>query len=97
VPDLHSADILRSLRIEATGLNKTTVGTRIWRMICILDESKRMNGVSQGRPSGARSLQWHERLQPIASNDMNPNLQNTANPLPFMDIHKLVKTIGLGD
>ncbi|MGP0002854.1 MAG: hypothetical protein ACLPKW_34665 [Acetobacteraceae bacterium] len=32
-----------------------------------------------------------------ASNDMNPNLQNSANPLPFMDIKKVVRTIGLGD
>jgi len=65
MPDLHSAGILRSLRIVSPGLNKTTIGTRIWRMICIWDDSKRMNGVSQGRPSGARSLQWHERLQPM--------------------------------
>ena len=32
-----------------------------------------------------------------ASNDMNPNLQDPANPVPLMDIHKVVKTIGLGD
>ena len=32
-----------------------------------------------------------------ASNDMNPNLQNSANPLPFMDIKKVVRTIGMGD
>ena len=32
-----------------------------------------------------------------ASNDMNPNLQDPANPLPLMDIHKVVKTIGMGD
>ena len=32
-----------------------------------------------------------------ASNDMNPNLQNPANPLPLMDIHKVVRTIGMGD
>ena len=32
-----------------------------------------------------------------ASNDMNPNLQNPANPLPLMDIHKLAATIGAGD
>ena len=32
-----------------------------------------------------------------ASNDMNPNLQDTANPVPFMDVHQVVKTIGLGD
>jgi hypothetical protein len=32
-----------------------------------------------------------------ASNDMNPNLQNSANPLPYMDIKKVVRTIGMGD
>jgi arylsulfatase len=32
-----------------------------------------------------------------ASNDMTPNLQDPANPVPLMDIHKVVKTIGLGD
>ena len=32
-----------------------------------------------------------------ASNDENPNLQDPANPLPLMDIHKVVKTIGMGD
>jgi hypothetical protein len=32
-----------------------------------------------------------------ASNDMNPNLQNPANPVPLMDIHRLVRTIGMGD
>ena len=32
-----------------------------------------------------------------ASNDMNPNLQNSANPLPLMDIKKVVRTIGMGD
>ena len=32
-----------------------------------------------------------------ASDDMVPNLQNTANPVPLMDIHKVVRTIGLGD
>jgi hypothetical protein len=32
-----------------------------------------------------------------ASNDMNPNLQDPANPLPLMDLKKTVKTIGLGD
>ena len=32
-----------------------------------------------------------------ASNDMNPNLQDPANPVPLMDIHKVVRTIGLGD
>ena len=26
-----------------------------------------------------------------------PNLQNPANPVPLMDIHKLVKIIGEGD
>ena len=31
-----------------------------------------------------------------ASNDMNPNLQDPANPLPLMDLKKTVKTIGLG-
>ena len=32
-----------------------------------------------------------------ASNDILPNLQNPANPVPLMDIHKLVKIIGEGD
>jgi hypothetical protein len=32
-----------------------------------------------------------------ASNDTSPNLQDPANPLPLMDIHKLVRTIGTGD
>ena len=32
-----------------------------------------------------------------ASNDMNPNLQDPANPLPLMDIKKVVKTIGAAD
>ena len=32
-----------------------------------------------------------------ASNDTTPNLQDPANPVPLMDIHKLVKTIGAGD
>ena len=32
-----------------------------------------------------------------ASNDVNPNLQDPANPVPLMDIHKLVKSIGMGD
>ena len=32
-----------------------------------------------------------------ASNDMNPNLQHPENPVPLMDIHNAVKTIGLGD
>jgi hypothetical protein len=32
-----------------------------------------------------------------ASNDTTPNLQEPANPLPLMDIHKLVKTIGAAD
>ena len=32
-----------------------------------------------------------------ASNDMTPDLQNPANPVPLMDIHKVVKTIGMGD
>jgi arylsulfatase len=32
-----------------------------------------------------------------ASNDMQPNLQTPENPLPLMDIHKLVQTIGAGD
>ena len=31
-----------------------------------------------------------------ASNDMNPNLQDPANPVPLMDIQKVVKTIGAG-
>ena len=32
-----------------------------------------------------------------ASNDMRPNLQDPANPLPLMDIHKVIQTIGEGD
>jgi hypothetical protein len=32
-----------------------------------------------------------------ASNDMSPNLQDPANPVPLMDIHKVVRSIGLGD
>ena len=32
-----------------------------------------------------------------ASNDMSPNLQDPANPLPLMDIHKVVQTIGAAD
>ena len=32
-----------------------------------------------------------------ASNDMQPNLQHPENPLPLMDIHKLVQVIGAGD
>jgi hypothetical protein len=32
-----------------------------------------------------------------ASNDILPNLQNPANPVPLMDIHKLVRIIGEGD
>jgi hypothetical protein len=32
-----------------------------------------------------------------ASNDMSPNLQDPANPVPLMDVHKVVKSIGLGD
>ena len=32
-----------------------------------------------------------------ASNDMQPNLQDPENPLPLMDIHKLVQVIGDGD
>jgi arylsulfatase len=32
-----------------------------------------------------------------ASNDMQPNLQVPGNPLPLMDIHKVVQTIGAGD
>src|SRR5271155_5293862 len=32
-----------------------------------------------------------------ASNDILPNLQDPANPVPLMDIHKLVKIIGEGD
>jgi hypothetical protein len=38
-----------------------------------------------------------KRFPGAASNDMNPNLQDPANPLPLMDIHKLVRTIGMGD
>jgi arylsulfatase A-like enzyme len=32
-----------------------------------------------------------------ASNDMQPNLQHPENPLPLMDIHKIVQVIGAGD
>ena len=32
-----------------------------------------------------------------ASNDMVPNLQQPGNPLPLMDIHRLVQTIGAAD
>ena len=32
-----------------------------------------------------------------ASNDMQPNLQHPENPLPLMDIHKVVQVIGAGD
>ncbi len=32
-----------------------------------------------------------------ASDDMQPNLQHPENPLPLMDIHKLVQVIGAGD
>ena len=32
-----------------------------------------------------------------ASNDMNPDLQHPGNPLPLMDIKKLVQTIGAAD
>jgi hypothetical protein len=32
-----------------------------------------------------------------ASNDIVPNLQNPGNPVPLMDIHKLVRIIGEGD
>src|SRR5271170_2778241 len=32
-----------------------------------------------------------------ASNDIIPNLQDPANPVPLMDIHKLVRIIGEGD
>jgi len=32
-----------------------------------------------------------------ASNDMVPNLQDPANPLPLMDIKKVVGTIGAAD
>jgi arylsulfatase len=32
-----------------------------------------------------------------ASNDMNPNLQDPANPVPLMDIKRLVKAIGSAD
>jgi hypothetical protein len=32
-----------------------------------------------------------------ASNDMNPNLQDPANPLPLMDIKKVVQVIGAAD
>ena len=32
-----------------------------------------------------------------ASGDMTPDLQNPANPMPLMDIKKVVKTIGMGD
>jgi hypothetical protein len=29
-----------------------------------------------------------------ASNDENPNLQDPQNPLPLMDIHKVINVIG---
>ena len=32
-----------------------------------------------------------------ASNDMSPDLQHPENPLPLMDIKKLVQVIGSGD
>ena len=32
-----------------------------------------------------------------ASNDMVPNLQDPANPLPLMDIKRVVRTIGAPD
>jgi len=32
-----------------------------------------------------------------ASNDMNPDLQHPGNPVPLMDVHKAIKTVGLGD
>jgi hypothetical protein len=32
-----------------------------------------------------------------ASNDMNPDLQHPNNPLPLMDIKKLVQVIGAAD
>ena len=32
-----------------------------------------------------------------ASNDMNPNLQHPENPLPLMDIQKVIKVIGAAD
>jgi hypothetical protein len=32
-----------------------------------------------------------------ASNDMSPNLQDPANPVPLMDIHKIVQVIGNAD
>jgi len=32
-----------------------------------------------------------------ASNDMVPNLQHPGDPLPLMDIHRLVQTIGAAD
>ena len=32
-----------------------------------------------------------------ASNDMSPDLQHPENPLPLMDIQKLVNTIGAAD
>ncbi len=32
-----------------------------------------------------------------ASNDMVPNLQDPSNPVPLMDIKKLVQTIGAAD
>ncbi len=38
-----------------------------------------------------------KRLPGGASNDMQPNLQDPANPVPLMDIHKLVQVIGDGD
>ena len=32
-----------------------------------------------------------------ASNDENPNLQDPQNPLPLMDIHKVINVIGTAD
>ena len=32
-----------------------------------------------------------------ASNDENPNLQDPQNPLPLMDIHKVINVIGAAD
>ena len=32
-----------------------------------------------------------------ASNDENPNLQDPQNPLPLMDIHKVINVIGSAD
>jgi hypothetical protein len=34
---------------------------------------------------------------PASAQEKRPNLQDPANPVPLMDIHKLVMTIGLGD